>query len=82
MAHKPTSKTRPASLKVGQRVIVRFGDRTVRAVLIEDRGTIGIGGRRLWRVRTASASEPPREFEMPADELTPAASPRRIARAR
>lgn len=66
-------RVRPAALRVGQRVTVRIGARTVRGVLVEDRGAIGKGGRHLWRVRQsadAAAQEPEREFEMPADRLT------------
>jgi hypothetical protein len=83
MAQKQASKHR-AALKVGQRVVVRVGGQTIRGVLIEDRGTIGVGGRRLWRIRRDdghNGEEAPREFEMPAIYLTPVASrARRVSR--
>ena len=85
MASNRANRQRPPRLKVGQQVIVRMAAETVRGVITEDRGTIGAGGRRLWRVRLvapASAQEPPLELEVPADRLTPAASPRATARPR
>lgn len=85
MASKRANKRRPPRLKVGQHVIVRMAVETIRGVIIEDRGTIGAGGRRLWRVRLAApaaAQEPPLELELPADRLTPTAPPRANARPR
>ena len=83
MTKKPT-RSRRSLLKVGQRVAVRVGAGTIRGVLIEDRGTIGVGGRRLWRVRELGASnsqEPPREFELPADQIAADTTRRGSARA-
>ena len=40
------------------------------ATVIEDRGPIGIGGRRLIRVRLEWAHIEPMEFELPAEEVT------------
>jgi hypothetical protein len=85
MASSRANRQRPPRLKVGQQVTVRMAGETVHAVITEDRGTIGAGGRRLWRVRlagAASAQEPPLELEVPADRLTPTAPPRTIARPR
>jgi hypothetical protein len=36
---------------VGDRVRLQFGSSLVRGVIVEDRGEIGVGGRRLLRVR-------------------------------
>src|SRR5687767_3685858 len=79
MAGNRANRQSPPRLKVGQQVMVRMAAETVRGVVTEDRGTIGAGGRRLWRVRLAapaSAPEPPLELELPAGRLTPAAPPR------
>jgi hypothetical protein len=40
-----------AQLKVGTRVSLRYGVRTVVGEVVEDHGHIGVGGRRLLRVR-------------------------------
>jgi hypothetical protein len=85
MAGNRANSQRPPRLKVGQQVIVRMAAEAVRGVITEDRGTIGAGGRRLWRVRLAaplSAQEPPLELEVPADRLTPAAPLRLTSRPR
>jgi len=60
-----------SKLRVGDRV--RFGKAPSRwsAVVIEDRGKLGVGGRRIWRVRTLSKSPGAAfETEIPEDELT------------
>ena len=78
MAEKHRTNARRSRLRVGQRVILRVGGRRIPAILIEDRGPIGVGGRRLWRIReanTAAGEQSPREYEVPADELTPTAAP-------
>src|SRR5688572_25069396 len=81
-ANRRRPRQRPPRLRVGQQVMVRMAAETLRGVVTEDRGTIGAGGRRLWRVRlagAASAQEPPLELEVPADRLTPTAPPRATA---
>jgi hypothetical protein len=54
----------------GDEVGVSFemGARRVKARVIEDRGTIGVGGRRLLRVRVGTP-ENGRELELPAEEV-------------
>ena len=44
------SRTR-TDFKIGDRVKFLFGVRQVRALVVEDMGPIGVGGRRLLRVR-------------------------------
>lgn len=63
-----TSKT--LALRVGSKVRLVFGVHEVTATVIEDRGNLGVGGRRLLRIRLdiPDTSEPI-ELEMPADEL-------------
>ena len=59
------------TLHVGSKVRLTFGVSRVTAVVVEDRGNVGAGGRHLWRVRLeiADTSEPI-ELEMPAEGLT------------
>jgi hypothetical protein len=55
--------------RVGDRVWLRLGARRVRAEVIEDRGLIGVAGRRLLRIRqSGSGDDPPRVYEVPAEE--------------
>jgi hypothetical protein len=44
-------KPSPDLLKVGDRVRFTFGVTPVEGVIVEDRGHIGYGGRRLLRIR-------------------------------
>lgn len=67
----------------GDRVQFHLGTRTVTGVVREDRGPIGVGGRRLYAVefpadtngRAAAPSVPsdhaPSLIELPADQLHP-----------
>ncbi len=55
---------------VGDHVRFYFGTRPAIGLVVEDRGTIGVGGRRLYRVHwPLNAEEPPMPIEIPADEL-------------
>lgn len=55
---------------VGSRVKLRFGVNDVTATVIEDRGNIGVGGRRLLRVRLEIPStNEPIELEVPAEDV-------------
>lgn len=56
-------------IRVGIPVSFTFGVQTVRGVVVEDRGPIGRGGRRLYLV--TFSPEPSYEFriELPADQL-------------
>lgn len=56
-------------LEVGQRVGVPSGLDLLRGQIIEDRGRLGSGGKRLVRVEVASTSTEPTQFEIPADRL-------------
>lgn len=61
--------------KVGDKLRLRFGTRDVIATVIEDRGPIGVGGRRLVRVRVVlDPSSDPLDFEVPAEDLRPRSS--------
>lgn len=60
---------------VGARVEVFFGTDWVGATVIEDRGNIGVGGRRLLRVRLEmpDTGDDPLELELPAADVKVAA---------
>ena len=60
---------------IGCKVRLTFGVDQMTAVVIEDRGNLGVGGRRLLRVRLdmADTSEPI-ELEIRAESLTPVAA--------
>lgn len=60
---------RHRALKVGDRVRFCLGNRKFAGVIIEDRGAIGAGGRRLYVVRAQIDPSSESVFELPADEL-------------
>jgi hypothetical protein len=53
---------------VGDKVTFRIGAQRLRGKVIEDRGAIGVSGRRLLRIRIGSDHDV-REVELPADEV-------------
>ena len=55
----------------GDQVEFSYGTRMVRGVITEDRGTIGVGGRRLYSIefRSDPYAEAPSVIELPADEF-------------
>lgn len=55
----------------GDRVRFRLGIRSVQGVVREDRGAIGIKGRRLYRVEFREELQSPSQIELPADQLQP-----------
>lgn len=68
---KQSSGRRAATFPVGGKVIVRMGPSPRRAEVVEDRGPIGRGGRRILRVRFVEpAGEPQPTFEVPLDHVT------------
>ena len=65
-----TKTKRPrADLRVGDRVTFELSGRKIVGVIIEDRGGIGAGGRRLLVVRARLDPANESTFELPADEL-------------
>ncbi|HEX2204136.1 MAG TPA: hypothetical protein VHG91_12590 [Longimicrobium sp.] len=57
-------------LRVGDRVLVQYPLGPVLAEVIEDRGHLGVGGRRILRIRTLEAMEDIRQtLEVPEEEL-------------
>lgn len=77
-----TSRSHPGRVKVGARVGVPLGARTVEATVIEDRGDLGARGQQVVRLaiggegRGAGAAEP-YEVELPVDWLAPPRPARR-----
>lgn len=62
-----------ARFRVGDKVKVRFGAGLSTAKIVEDRGPIGVNGRRLVRVQLANSdADPESTFEVPEEEVTPA----------
>jgi len=57
-------------IKVGDRVSFMYGFRRARAEVVEDRGLVGAGGRRILRVKMITKSPGgERTFEIPRDEV-------------
>ncbi len=59
---------KPKTAHVGDKVTFRIGAQRLSGKVIEDRGAIGVAGRRLLRIRIGSAPDV-REVELPADEV-------------
>jgi hypothetical protein len=57
-------------IEPGAAVGVNFGVWVARGTIVEDRGEIGVGGRKLVRVKVPiSGTDEFQEFEVPAEEL-------------
>lgn len=58
-------------LGIGARVKLKFGGHEVRAIIVEDRGGLGVAGARLVRVRLDPPPEAagPVEFEVRAADV-------------
>jgi hypothetical protein len=66
MAVKPIHKP----IRIGDRVRFRFGNSSMIGIVREDRGPIGVGGRRLYLVQyLLSSGGLPSLVEIPAEEL-------------
>lgn len=66
-----TPTTRPTRLKVGDRVRFSFGIRRLTGVIIEDRGLLAAGRRRLYGVRFRIDLGREAVIELPEDEVQP-----------
>ena len=62
-------RKKQARLRVGDRVRFHFVDRWVVGTIIEDRGNLAFGGRRLLRVCAPRIDAEDLIIELPADEL-------------
>lgn len=58
-------------IRMGRTVRFRFGIRRIEGVVVEDRGPLGIGGRRLYRVEflVEPCADSPSYIELPAEDL-------------
>jgi ArsR family transcriptional regulator, zinc-responsive transcriptional repressor len=61
------SKKQSPKFRVGDLVSVAYGSRRITAEIVEDRGQLGIHGRRLYRVRPGEDDST--SFEIPEDDL-------------
>ena len=67
----PQAALHPGPFGEGDRVRLLWGLTPVEAIIIEDRGNLGVAGRRLYRVRIQlDEITEPIETTFPADELT------------
>jgi hypothetical protein len=67
-----TMKTDGHVFRVGDRVRVRLGPQSPVGTIVEDRGRIGAGGRRLFRIEVLFDRTNLATIEVPEDELTAA----------
>jgi len=65
------SKTDKPRFKYGDRVKYHFGQHDLDAVVVEDRGGLGIGGRRLYGIRFYMSPDDIFYTEVPAEDLVP-----------
>jgi len=61
--------------RVGDWVSLDYGLRKITAQVVEDRGLLGVHGRRLYRVRPMPSRGESFDFELPEEELEAAAEP-------
>ena len=76
-AHRRVKKKPTVTVRVGKEVGVLLAGRVLPALIIEDRGNLGVGGTRLVRVELKpSEYDPegwePSRFEVPVSALVPA----------
>ncbi len=58
-----------SSFQVGDQVRFDFGRRKVTGVIVEDRGPIGVGGRRLFGIEIPLDPDEPMKLELPEEEI-------------
>jgi len=74
------SKKLARRFRVGDWVSFEYGLRRVTAQIVEDRGTLGVHGRRLYRVRPVPSRDESLDFEIPEEELDAATEPDEVKR--
>lgn len=62
-------KASAGNFRVGDRVTFTFGDKRISGTIIEDRGRIGVKGRRLFAIRARLDHAAESIIEIPAEEL-------------
>jgi hypothetical protein len=70
-----TSRQKGPAFNVGDRVQFLHAGRNLPGIVIQDRGPVGIGGRRLYRVAVPDEPFDPVTFVMPEEELELGESP-------
>ena len=65
----PAQKRRKTTMRVGDRVATYVGRHKVEALLVEDRGPLGPGGKKILRIRLCDETE--REYETFAENVLP-----------
>ena len=75
-----TSRKLSRRFKVGDWVSFDYGIRRITAQVVEDRGALGVQGRRLYRVRPMPSREDSHDFELAEEELEPATEPEEMRR--
>ncbi len=70
-----TGKRKRPLFKIGDFVSFFFGNWTVTGKIVEDRGCLGIGGRRLYGIRFEINPGEEAYIEVPEVELTGASTP-------
>ena len=59
----------PGKYKVGDRVRFRFGVDDVEGIIVEDRGNLGVGGKRVYDIKYSFSGPPKRYIELAEDRL-------------
>lgn len=62
---------KPARFKPGDRVRFHFVEGMIDGLIVEDRGEIGLGGRRLYGIHFVTNPPEVSYIEMPEEELNP-----------
>jgi hypothetical protein len=73
---KMDGKAKRPLFKKGDVVSFLFGSGSVTGQIIEDRGCLGVGGRRLYGIHFEISPGEQRYIEMPEEELTQATAER------
>lgn len=71
-AKNPSAALTTGPFREGDRVRLLWGVTPVEGIVIEDRGNLGVGGRRIYRIRVQLDDNitEPLESEWPAEDLT------------
>jgi hypothetical protein len=70
-----SAKKQAPQFHIGDWVTFHYGPRKVSAKVVEDRGPLGVRGRRLYRVQIDEELGDASSFEMPEDELETVTAP-------
>jgi hypothetical protein len=70
---KRATTSQEQEYRVGDRVRMDWGGHEIEGTVVEDRGNLGVGGRRILRVHFRFDDYDEDTFEVPAEDLRPAA---------